>query len=177
MSRMSRWSCVVVAMASLLIPAAARELSDASLPESGAIAQPAPQIAAAVPKLAGPACHSDCVLKNAMCETACLEGADAASCRVSQCEPVQRQCTALCMPQQSIAEACATRDRAVVALIEQQGVLLDGAPNRLAEAYVTVVRARGECVDGQVHAALADYERAELLLRATDEGEDELPDD
>ena len=38
MSRMSRWSCVVVAMASLLIPAAARELSDASLPESGAIA-------------------------------------------------------------------------------------------------------------------------------------------
>jgi len=138
---------------------------------------PVPQAAAAVPKLAGPACRSDCVLRNAMCETACLEGADAASCRASRCEPVQRQCTALCMPQQSIAAACATRDHAVVALIEQHGVLLDGAPNRLAEAYVTVVRARGECVDGQVHAALADYERAELLLRATDEGEDELPDD
>ena len=177
MSRMSRWSCVVVAMASLLIPAAARELSDASLPESGAIAAPAPQATAAVPKLAGPACRSDCVLRNAMCETACLEGADAASCRASRCEPVQRQCTALCMPQQSIAEACATRDHAVVALIEQHGVLLDGAPNRLADAYATVVRARGECAGGQVHAALVDYERAELLLLDPDGEEDELPDD
>ena len=112
-----------------------------------------------------------------MCESACLEGADAASCKITRCEPVQRQCAALCMPQQSIAEPCATRDRAVVALIEQQGVLLDGPPDRLAEAYATVVRARGECVGGQVHAALANYERAELLLRATDGEEDELPDD
>jgi hypothetical protein len=73
------------------------------------------------------------------------------------------------MPQDdSFTMACLDRDRAAVALLEEQGALLQIAAERLSEAHGTLLSARAECARGEFDDALALYERIAPILYGDD---------
>lgn len=165
--------CLALALALFAVPAAAREDS-LEPPERSESASAIPPDAIATPplppapRLAGPVCRMDCMLKRAMCGTACAETTDAGACVSARCEPVLHQCSALCMTQAlAFPDICASHDRAVVALIEEHGARLDGSADSLADAYAAVLQARGECLEGKVNRAVARYRAIPPLLRST----------
>src|SRR5262245_35695513 len=55
---------------------------------------------------------------------------------------------------------CAARDLKLAMLIEERGEAQDVAPDRLANAFRTMIRARQACHDGRVADALALYDGA-----------------
>ena len=59
---------------------------------------------------------------------------------------------------EQFAEECALKDVAVVTLIEEHGAADDVPADRLANAALTLQRARSACYEGRVGEALALYE-------------------
>jgi hypothetical protein len=61
-------------------------------------------------------------------------------------------------PKESFSLACARRDLQVVMLIEAHGQAHTAAPQKLADAFLTVMRARVACQEGRVGEAIALYD-------------------
>jgi len=60
----------------------------------------------------------------------------------------------------SATAECAARDLKLAILIEERGAAEDVAPERLADAFRTMMLARQACHDGRVADALALYDNA-----------------
>lgn len=56
------------------------------------------------------------------------------------------------------AEACALKEVTVITLIEDHGAAQDVPADRLGEAGITMLNARGACYEGRVSEAIALYE-------------------
>jgi hypothetical protein len=56
------------------------------------------------------------------------------------------------------AMACALKETTIITLIEDHGAAEDLPSDRLAEAGLTMFRARGACYEGRVEEALALYD-------------------
>jgi hypothetical protein len=109
----------------------------------------------------------DCELEQAVCTSDCYYSADQQVCISASCDPAFKACIAV-LPFGAVASlpaACISSDQAAFRLIEQQGVILDMDPTLLAEAYITLIKARIACRAGLFDDALHFYDEIETALQ------------
>jgi hypothetical protein len=109
----------------------------------------------------------DCELQQAVCASNCYYSADQQVCISASCDPGFKACIAL-LPFGAVASlpaACISSDQVASRLIEQQVMILDIDPTLLADAYITLIKARITCRAGLFDNALRFYDEIETALQ------------